>query len=140
MLALMEFAASLGGKLIDRLFPDPEQRAKAQLELLRLTHEQQNREAADQLARDLAQARINEADANSGDAYRGGWRPGAGWVCVAGLGYEALMRPLLPWCVRALGGEVPDMPSIDTETLMGLLMGLLGLGGLRTFERVKGKD
>jgi hypothetical protein len=136
---IMSLIAGMGGTLIDRLFPDPEKRAAAQLELLKLTLDQANRAAADDLARDLAQARINEADANSGDSSRGGWRPGAGWVCVFGLGYQVLARPIVPWVVNAAGGHVPPLPEIDTETLVVLLTGLLGLGGMRMQEKLKGR-
>lgn len=130
----------LGGKLIDRLFPDPAQRAAAQTELLKLTMDQQAREAADALARDLAQAKINEVEAASTDLFRGGWRPFVGWVCGAGLAINFLVAPALPWFVSVIGHvSVPPFPQLDMEMLTGLLFALLGLGGLRTVERVKGK-
>ena len=63
----------------------------------------------------------------------------AGWACSLGLFYEFLMRPILPWLVGLTGAEVAPMPSVDIDQLMILLGGLLGLGSLRSFERVKGK-
>ena len=53
--------------------------------------------------------------------------------------YQFLVQPLLPWIVAVCGGSVPPLPAIDNDTLMVLLTGMLGLGGLRTFERVKGR-
>ena len=58
---------------------------------------------------------------------------------MAGLAYQFIAQPLLPWCVALFGATVPPLPAIDNETLLVLLSGMLGLGGMRTFERVKGK-
>lgn len=85
-----------------------------------------------------AQAQINLADAQSSSNFRGGWRPAAGWVCVCGLTYQFLLCPVLPWLLQSFGVRVAPMPVIDGESLMGLLFGLLGLGGFRTFERIRG--
>lgn len=85
------------------------------------------------------QIEINKIEAAQGP-FRGGWRPAVGWVCVAGLGYTFLLRPLLPWIVfLATGKPVAEMPALDMADLMTILLGVLGLGGFRTYERVKGK-
>lgn len=124
--------------ILDKIIPDPKASADAKLELLKLA------QAGDLAALDaemklaLGQIEVNKAEAST-DLFRGGWRPFAGWVCGIGLGYNFLVRPLLPWIVNAFGGNVPDLPEIDINTLMGLLFGMLGLGGLRTFEKLKGK-
>ncbi|MCP3881680.1 MAG: hypothetical protein GY701_25320 [Sulfitobacter sp.] len=123
--------------VIDRVFPDPEQKAKAQLELIRLQQEGAFKELDAELQINLAQARINEAEAQQSGWFRGGWRPAAGWVCVAGLGYEFLLRPLLPWVLAVCGVDgMPDLPSL-AEVLFELLFGMLGLGTMRTAERWK---
>ena len=83
---------------------------------------------------------LNKIDAQSGSMFKGGWRPAAGWVCVIGLGYTFLLRPVLPWVVSVTGmAEVPELPPIETMDLMVLLSGMLGLGGMRSFERARGK-
>ncbi|MDD3293101.1 MAG: 3TM-type holin [Geobacteraceae bacterium] len=84
-----------------------------------------------------AQTAINIEEARSDGIFKGGWRPAVGWVCVAGLGYTFIIRPMLPWLVGLFGSQVPAMPSIQTDELMILLTGMLGLGGFRTFERVR---
>jgi len=84
------------------------------------------------------QAQINLADANSGSNYRGGWRPMVGWICAGALAYQFILRNILPWSLNAFGLSLPAMPELDGNTLMTLLGGLLGLGGFRTFEKVKG--
>jgi len=116
----------VGGKLIDRLFPDPVEREKAQLELLKMAQ-----------AGDLAQMEVNKAEAVHPSIFVAGWRPGAGWCCVIGLGYTFLLRPVLSWLAEMYGWPIP--PAIDVDALLVLLGGMLGLGGLRTVEKVKGK-
>lgn len=128
----------VGGKIIDRLWPDPAQRDAAKLELFKL---QQSGELA-QLAADTdlakAQIAVNAAEAASGNAYASSWRPTVGYVCVAGLCYTFLLQPLLPWFATLFGATVPPLPALDTNVLMTLLLGMLGIGGMRTAEKVKG--
>jgi hypothetical protein len=90
-------------------------------------------------AGDMAQVEVNKVEAASPSMFVAGWRPFAGWVCGAGLAYQFLVRPILPWLVTSLGGSAPEMPSVDNDALMTLLLGMLGLGTLRTAERLRGK-
>jgi hypothetical protein len=124
--------------LLDKLIPDPQAANSAKMEALRLAASGQLAELDASMQVALAQANINQVEAAQ-DVFRGGWRPFCGWVCGAGLAYTFLARPMLPWFAQVLGFDVPPMPDIDTDTLMLLLTGMLGLGGLRTFERVRGK-
>lgn len=128
----------IGEGLISRFFPDPTQAAAAQLELLKMA---QNGELA-QLAADTdiakAQLAVNQAEALSGNAYASSWRPTVGYLCCAGLGYTFLLQPLLPWFAAVFGIVVPPLPALDTNVLMTLLLGMLGIGGLRTAEKIKG--
>lgn len=106
------------------------------LETLAATLEQQGAEG---------QIALNKIDAQSGSLFKGGWRPSLGWCCVLGLIYTFLIRPLLPWCVEVgaliFGKTVtlPNMPPLDTQELMALVMTMLGFGGYRMYERIKGK-
>ena len=130
----------IGGKLIERLFPDPRKADEAKLELLKM---QQNGELA-QLASDTELAKgqlaVNQAEAASGSLFVAGWRPAIGWICAVGLFYDFLLQPLLPWLISlVIGKPVSVLPPLAGETLMTLLFGMLGLGGLRTVEKVKGK-
>ena len=85
----------------------------------------------------LAQAEINKIEAASNDKFKSYWRPGAGWTCVLGLFAMFILRPIAQWIVLLTGSDVV-LPSIDVESLMGLLIPLLGLGAYRTYERAKG--
>lgn len=124
--------------LIERFFPDPEKKAAAQLELLKM---QQSGELATLAAStDLAkgQLAVNAAEAASGNPYASSWRPTIGYVCAAALAWSYVLQPLVTWAVSVWkpGFPIPVLP-ID-EHLWELIFGLLGMGALRTFEKVKG--
>lgn len=125
--------------LLDKVLPDPQAAADAKLKVLELAQKGELAVLDADLKLALGQIEVNKVEAASPDWFRAGWRPATGWICVAGLGYEFLLRPLLPWFVAVAGANVPPLPAIDNEALMVLLTGMLGLGGLRTFERVKGR-
>ena len=124
--------------LIEKLFPNPQAAAEAKLKAMEMAQRGELAwlEADVKLA--LGQMEINKEEAKAG-AFRGGWRPATGWLCVFGFGYMAVIRPLFPWVARVAGLDVPDLPSIDTSEIAALLFGMLGLGGMRTAERLKGK-
>jgi hypothetical protein len=123
-------ALDLGTTLINKIFPDPAQASEAKLKLLEL---QQNGE----LAIMTSQTDINKTEASNGSVFVSGWRPAIGWVCALALAYQYLLRPLMTWGFMAAGYNFPPMVGLD-ENLWQLMMGMLGLGGLRTFEKVQG--
>ena len=128
----------VGAKIIDKLIPDPQAKAQAQLELAKMA---QTGELA-QLAADTdivkAQLAVNAAEAASGNAYSSSWRPTVGYICCAGLGYTFLLQPLLPWLATVCGLVVPPLPQLDTNVLMTLLLGMLGIGGMRSLDKKNG--
>lgn len=125
-------------QVLDKIIPDPQAAAEAKLRALELAQKGDLAALDAELRLALGQLEVNKAEATT-DMFRGGWRPAVGWVCVVGLAYQFVLQPLLPWVVALFGAQVPPLPAIDNETLMVLLTGMLGLGGLRTIERVKGK-
>ena len=129
----------IGKGIINRLFPDPAAAAAAQLELLKM---QQNGDLA-QLAADTDLAKLqiqtNIADA-AGNWFTAGWRPCIGWVCGAGLAYAALIEPFARFIAKVGFGYVGDFPVIDTNLTMQILMGMLGLGAMRSIEKIKGAE
>ncbi len=133
----ISIALDLGSKVIDRLWPDPTQRDAAKLELLKM---QQTGELAQLTAEtDLAkgQIAINEAEASSSNLFVSGWRPWIGWVCGVAFAYHFVLQPLLAFLLAAIGHPV-TLPVFDMTTLYTVLMGMLGLGTMRTFEKTKG--
>ena len=123
-------ALDLGNTLITRIFPDPAQAANAKLELLKL-------QQSGDLAQMTAQTDINKVEASNSSIFVSGWRPCCGWVCALALAYQYLLKPLLTWLLMTLGYNIAIMPGLD-DNLWQLLMGMLGMGGLRTFEKVQG--
>ena len=121
----------VGSKVLDRVLPDPAQQAAAKLELMKL---QQNGE----LAQITGQMEINKVEAASSSLFVSGWRPSIGWVCGAGFAVQFVIGPLAEWG-SALYGHPVKFPQMDTGTMMPLLLGMLGLGGLRTAEKLADK-
>lgn len=124
-------------QILDKILPDPQAAAEAKLKALELAQKGDLAQLDAELRLALAQTEVNKVEAGT-DLFRGGWRPAVGWACVAGLVYQFLFQPLLPWVVALFGGKVPPLPAIDNDTLLVLLTGMLGLSSLRTIERVKG--
>jgi len=123
LLDVTGFLSPLLNKLAD-FIPDPAQKAAAlaaaQTEMLNFVG-----------AQALAQTSINQAEAGSGSLFVAGWRPMVGWICGAAFAYTFLVAPVL-------GLVLVNVPVPDTASLMAPLMGLLGLGGMRTYEKTQG--
>lgn len=122
---LVDALLGIGGKLIDKLIPDPAARDAARFELLKL-------QQSGELAAMLAQTDVNKVEAANSSVFVAGWRPAIGWVCALAMGYQYLLRPFL-----VAFNPVLAFPGLD-DNLWQLLAGMLGLGGLRTFEKVNG--
>lgn len=107
---------------LDKIWPDKSEQERAQAALL--------------MASLQGQIDTNKAEASNPNMFVAGWRPFVGWVCGAGFCVSAL-GPLLEWA-SGLAGHPTKFPPIDLSVMMPLLMGLLGLGGMRTYEKVSG--
>ncbi len=119
----------IGKTLIDRFFPDPEKKREAEMELVRM--------AADgELRQVVAQLEINAREAAHPSIFVAGWRPFCGWAGGFGVAYAAILQPILVWLSAAKGWPLP--PDMNTDLLWAIISGMLGIGGLRTFEKSKG--
>ena len=127
---------TVGMKVLDRVLPDPKAKAEAQLELLKLSQTERLADLQADLQTSLGQLEVNKVEAASASAFTSGWRPGVGWVGVLGLFYSFLIQPLLSW-VSSIK-HVPSPPPLDMTVLFTLLGGILGLGGMRTAEKIQG--
>jgi len=86
---------------------------------------------------DLAQIEVNKVEAASASVWVAGWRPGIGWVCVSACAWNWVGLPLSSFLLAAAGHPVNFTPA-DLSEMWPLLLGMLGIGGMRTFEKVKG--
>lgn len=115
--------ANLATAVIGRLWPDKSESERAQM--------------AAALTIVQGQLDANRVEAASQSGFTSGWRPAIGWVCGAALAMQYIARPLVAWVVIVTGHPLPELPGID-DNLWELMFGLLGLGGLRTFEKTRG--
>ena len=131
----MAFAAFLTPALsiLEKVIPDKKQREKLAHELATMAEKH-----AQELA--LAQIEVNKVEAASESLFKGGWRPAIGWICGGAFAYHFILQPVLIFFLTLFGAEIPELPKFEMEALMTVLLGLLGLGGLRTFEKYKHVD
>jgi hypothetical protein len=122
----------VGSKLIDRLWPDPADRAKAQLELARLDQEGRLADLDADLQLMLGQMEINKIEAKSQSWWQH-WRPGVGWTCVAALLWHFIIERVWLW-VAALN-DVPPPPDMDLAQLITILLAMLGVGTMRSLDK-----
>jgi hypothetical protein len=117
--------------LLDKFIEDKDQKARLAHDIATMA-EKHAHEAA------MAQTDINKAEAQHRSIFVAGWRPFIGWTCGVALAYHFVVAPLILFGAGWAGAEIPDLPQFDMESLMTVLLGMLGLGGMRTFEKAKG--
>lgn len=129
----------IGKTALDKFVPDPQAKAKAilDLETLHAAGDSERLQAQVQLI--LAQTDINKVEAASSDRFVAGWRPFIGWVCGAALAYDFIAEPLLRFIAGVVFSYSGAFPVINTDALSTILMGMLGLGAMRTIEKMGGK-
>lgn len=125
MPALIAALVPILDRVLGAVLPDPAARERALRETL-----------AQLAAADLKQMEVNAEEAKSASLFVAGWRPAIGWCCAAALGYQYLLVPLGGWIAAWSGISVPPPPSLDAG-LWELMAGMLGLGALRTVEKIK---
>lgn len=132
----ISIALDIGSKVIDRLWPDPLQASAAKLELLKM---QQNGELA-QLASNTelakAQLEVNAEEAKNSSIFVAGWRPFIGWVCGAAFAWNWIGLPIGVFAAALLDKELHLSPA-DMSEMLPVLLGMLGLGALRSVEKIK---
>jgi hypothetical protein len=117
--------------LLDKFVEDKDQKAALAHEIATMSEKH-----AQELAK--GQIEVNKAEAASGSLFKGGWRPFIGWVCGGAFAYHFVLQPVIVFGVLTAGVDLPPLPEFDMASLMTVMMGMLGLGGLRTYEKQKG--
>lgn len=115
------------GNVFDKLFTSEEERQQAEQILQKIRQEPA-----------LVQAEINKIEAAHRSVFVAGWRPFIGWVCGVGFGWAFVLQPLIAWVV-AIQGLAVTPPELATDDMMELVIALLGLGVMRTFEKARGR-
>lgn len=116
--------ADLATTVINKIWPDKS--------------EQEKQELAAALTVIQGQLEINKVEAGSQSIFVAGWRPFIGWICGVSLAYAALLEPLMRFIAKVAFSYTGEFPAIDHDITMQVLLGLLGLGAYRSYERVKG--
>ena len=122
--------ANLAGNIVNKFFPDKSQQEKdaLALEIQTMTLASQER---------LGQAEVNKAEAANTSIFVAGWRPFIGWVCGSAYAWTFIVAPMVSYAAK-LSGATVALPALDLSQLSPVLMGMLGLGVMRTVEKVKG--
>ncbi len=125
------------GTLLDKFFPNAADAAEAKLKLLAMA---QTGELA-QLDADLkiatGQMAVNQVEAANTSLFVAGWRPFIGWICGAAFAYKFVLAPAVAFGLTAAGHPI-ELPVLDFTEMSTVLLGMLGIGGLRTIEKIKG--
>lgn len=120
--------------IVSEVVVDKDKRDQVNLELRRLEDQAQARIDA-QIA---AQIEVNKVEAASSSVLVAGWRPAVGWICAVALAYSFILMPFMAFFARVTFDYTGEFPSIDMDAFLYVLLGMLGIGGMRTFEKVKG--
>ena len=126
MLGIAESVIGVAGKVLDKFVEDKDLKTK-------LSHELKSQI----VSLDLAQAQTNLEQAKHPSIFVAGARPAIMWICAFGLGWQFVFQPVAVWVLAVSGADIV-IPVIETEGLLSLTLALLGLGGMRSFEKSKG--
>ena len=116
------------GNVLDVLFTSDKERLDKKAVLARIAQQPS-----------LVQGEINKVEAAHKSVFVAGWRPFIGWVCELALFHNFITRDLMVWGLALTGGDVPPPPPLHLDVLTTILYALLGLGSMRTFEKVQGR-
>lgn len=134
------FFDTVGG-VLDKTITDKNARAKAQEDIAAAAQKMQSEIVQGVINNAQAQVDVNKVEAASASVFIAGWRPAIGWICGAGLAWQYVIEPIATWILTVAEGiwhfSVPALPILDTTQMMTLLFGMLGLGTMRTYERIK---
>ena len=117
-------------KLLDKVIPDADERNRLAFEISTLAEKQAHEIAKAQIA-------VNEREASHQSLFVSGWRPAVGWICCIGLGCNYLFIPVANFVLVVSGSDI-TVPALDLSEMMPVLLGMLGLGGLRSWEKTRG--
>lgn len=125
------------GTLFDKLLPDPQAAAAAKLQVMEMAQRGELAQLDAELKMATGQIEVNKVEAASTSIWVSGWRPAVGWCCAAAFAYKFVLAPSVAFALAAFGHPV-ELPVLDFSEMSTVLMGMLGIGALRTVEKIKG--
>ena len=130
-------ALDIGNTLIEKIWPDPSIQSKEKIALAKMAQDGDLAGLNAKVKLLSGQIEINKIEANSSNWFVAWWRPFVGWVCGFSLAYASILEPLMRFIANVVG-YTGAFPVIDTTLTMQVLLGMLGLAGMRTREKEKG--
>lgn len=115
------------GNIIDEIFTSDEERLNAQAQADKIVTQSNN-----------AQVELNKIEANSKSMFIAGWRPFIGWTCGLAIAYHFILRDLITYILVLFRVNIPALPNLEMEQLITITLGMLGLGAVRTYEKIQG--
>lgn len=117
--------------VLDKVIPDKDERNRLAHEIATMAEKHAHESA-------MAQVDVNKEEAKHRNVFVAGWRPMIGWTCGIALAWHFVVAPMVVFVSAYTGFILPELPVFDMDSLMTVLLGMLGLGGLRTYEKHKG--
>jgi hypothetical protein len=130
-MSIIDSVVGIVGSVLEKVIPDTNKRKEAQEQLQTILAGQDFQIAIEQI-------KVNAIEAQSNSFFKSGWRPSVGWICSVAFGLHFVIFPILNW-VLMLCGQQPIIVPFQMDTLLTVLLGLLGMGTLRTVEKLKFK-
>lgn len=127
--AVKGFMESVVSPILDKFIPDAKDRLEATLLIQKQVHELL-----------MGQIEINKVEAASANVWVAGWRPAIGWTCASALAYIWIIRDWISWVMLVAGSTLPAPPMLMQDSILELTLGMLGMAGLRTYEKVATKQ
>lgn len=116
------------GNVLDKLFTSKEEKLTREEAMMRLLQQPS-----------MAQTELNKVEAQHRSVFVAGWRPFIGWICGIALAYNFIFRDITAWIMTMRFPDMEPPPELAMEHLMTVLLGMLGLGTMRTYEKIKGR-
>lgn len=123
---------------VGNFFPSEKEKAAAKLALLQLEFDREKLFVESETELLKGQIDVNKVEAASDSRFTSNWRPFVGWTCASSLLYSAVVEPVARFVAMVVYGYSGTFPVIDSTITLQILMGLLGLAGMRSFDKVKG--
>jgi hypothetical protein len=137
MLPFLDILSPIVGKILDKI-PDAGAREKARMEFELQVSQQEQKLLETLVSVDNKQLEVNAEEAKNPSLFVSGWRPGVAWICVVAFAWAYVLQPIVVFTAALLKHPIVGLPELAMGEMMPVLLGLLGMGGLRSFEKLKG--